>query len=244
MKELLKFSAFRVLLIMFSLLTLVVACDNYDEGDEAAKQSFEKMTVVEKGMYDAVEEEWGTSYLQNVRQAVLGREVKPLETNIPFIDIANVIKSNNDITLKINENWTTDDKNKAISARWDRLDDKWYVKIIAKLGLKEGDIQKQDFVVEEVIQDKPDIKPSVSEDKVNDIKPIIVKENFDSNEGNDLLLLQEYDDLYYDLRGCDPAIDKYDEIIQKRLLTKKDRDYLIQLATKCKAIKIGAKLRP
>lgn len=230
-----------IILIMLALVA-ISGCDKYDEGDQRAKQSFEKMTIVERGMYDAVEKAWNQKYLVNIRQAVSSREVKPLENNIPFIDIANVIKSNNDITLKIEDSWRTDTKNEAISGRWDRLDGKWYVKIITKLGIKEADIRRQDFVVEEIIPDKPVDSDVVIQPSPIDEKSAREEKYFDTVD--DIILLEEYDDLYYSLRGCQPAIDKYGTMIETRLITNGDRDFLIQMATKCKAQIIKAKLNP
>lgn len=224
-------------------LLFLSGCDYYDEGDVIAEESFSKMNMSEKSMYDAVEEEWGQSRLLNIRKAVATREATPLESSIPFIDIANVIKSNNDLTLKVDDAWRTDAKNDAIAARWDRLDNKWYLKIIQKLGMKEDDIQLQEFVVEEVIPDKPPIVTEILDDNDYDStnETPEEKEYFDTR--NDIILLEDYDDLYYSLRGCKPAIDKYGTMIEERLITKGDREWLLQIATKCKAEKIGAKLR-
>lgn len=240
-----------IITIMMGCLFVITlsGCDNYDEGDQKAAQSFEKMTIVEKGLYDAVEDVWGQSYLVNVRQAVFAREVKPLEESIPFIDIANVIKSNNDITLKVEEHWSTDNKNKSIKNRWDRLDGKWYLQIVNKLGLRESDIVKQDFIIDEVIPDKPSKDDKDKPVVIPDIKRVIERPTINTTSirydtGNDIISMNEYDDLYYDLRGCEPAIERYNEIIRSRLVTNNDKEYLIELSIKCKAIKIGEKLNP
>lgn len=225
---------FKIMLIIL----LLAACEKYDEGDEKANQSFEKMTVVEKGMYDAVENAWDQSFLANVRQAVSKREVKPLENSIPFIDIANVIKSNNDLTLKINDNWLTETKNKAINGRWDRIDDEWYVKIVNKLGLKETDIQRQELVIEPKVKEKSEVEvPDINKPVIEEPPPLNIKKM-----ERDILLLTDYDDLYYDLKYCQPAIDKYNQIIEERLITLGDKELLIQMAIKCKALKIKEKL--
>ncbi len=121
-----------IIVMALGCLLLLTGCDEYEEGDKEANKAFDLMTVQEKIFYDAVEKEWSPSRLIAIRDSVRTRESAPLELTIPFIDIANVIKTNNDITLKVPDNWQTDSKNRAILARWDRIEGSWYVWVICQ----------------------------------------------------------------------------------------------------------------
>lgn len=233
-----------IIVMLLGSLLFLVGCDSYSEGDQKAGEAFEKMTTVEKGMYDVVEAEWGESRLEGIRGAIWNREVKPLEETVPFIDIANIIKANNDMTLKVKKDWRTDTKNAAINARWDRLDNVWYIKIINALGLKANQIKRQELFEE--LEDTPPQPETIVNNEVV-IQPELTDDEYWDREerlqdSGHYIEVDDYDDLYYELRGCQPAIDEFSRIIDLRLITVADRELLIKLAITCKAKQIEEKL--
>jgi len=230
-----------ICVLVISLITLM-SCSTYSEGDEVATRIFKKMTVQEKTLYDAVEKEWGQSYLINVRKGVQNRDISPRETMMPFKDIAALIKTNNNVTLKINEaGWNTDHKNRAIKCRWDRLDESWYRKLLLSIGVKDYKITKFVPIVDEKEKDVEKIKNDlVVINNYIDEHPEVVKT---ITEDNSLFVsIEELDELFYKIRGCDEALEYYNEVLIQRLIDYDDHKILIQLATKCKAIQIGQKL--
>jgi hypothetical protein len=230
-------------LLMYSVMILMtlplVGCDDYDEGDTVAQQRFEKFTSQEKTLYKAVQDVWGQQRLMFVREAVGKREARPAENMIPFSDISNVIKSNNSAALTLRNDWTTSTKNKYIKARWDRVDEKWYRELMLSMG--ETEVIKQDFIpepVEKVIEDKPEIEP----DHYGDRPWVAPQEETVKIDLNDIISESKYDDLYYEIRKCDEAVQTYKQIIDNRILTQDDYNLLMRISIKCKAIQIGDKL--
>ena len=240
-----------IILIISMLITslFIISCSTYTEGDSVAAISFQKMTIQEKTMYDAVEKEWYEKELMAIREAVGRRDIAPRENAVPFIDIANVIKTNNNITLTIEDknSWNTDHKNRAIKCRWDRLDEDWYRKLLLSIGVK-------DYTVQELIPEDKD-----EDEKVIKGKPLTQKEEISNglkeinayldehpevieNNVKDIVPESKYDDIFYEIRKCDEAIDMYKQMIETRLLTWDDYYILVKLSTKCKAIQIGEKL--
>ena len=236
-----------ILIIVMSITSLfIVGCSTYKEGDEVASNSFKKMTVQEKTMYDAVEKEWYQDTLVAIRTSVGKRDIAPRENSIPFIDIANVIKTNNDVTLKLNEaGWSTDHKNRAIKCRWDRLDEEWYKKLLLTIGITNYTVQE--LIPEEVVEEEPKTQKEKDIEYIgNGLKEInkLLDERSEVVKVNtkDIVPESKYDDIFYDIRKCDEAIIMYQQIIEERLLTWNDYDLLMRISTKCKAIQIGEKL--
>jgi len=235
------------LAICVLIISLIIGCSTYIEGDSVAAVSFQKMTVQEKTMYDAVEKEWYQAKLEAIRTAVGKRDIAPRENNVPFIDIANVIKTNNDITLKMDSGWNTDHKNRAIKCRWDRLDEDWYRKLLLTLGVKEYELQELIPIKEEVVEDKPLTQKEKDLEYIgNGLKEIneYLDEHPEVIEDNvkNIIPQSKYDDIFYEIRKCDEAIVTYHQMIETRLLTWDDYYTLVKLSTKCKAIQIGEKL--
>ena len=237
-----------IILIISMLITslFIISCSTYTEGDSVAAISFQKMTIQEKTMYDAVEKEWYEKELMAVRDAVGRRDIAPRETAIPFIDIANVIKTNNNVTLTIEDkhNWNTDHKNRAIKCRWDRLDEDWYRKLLLSIGVKDYTVQELIPIEEKVVEDKPLTQKEKDLEYIgNSLKEI--NNALDKRQEvnvKDIVPESKYDDIFYDIRKCDEAIDMYHQIIDDRLLTWEDYEFLTRISIKCKAIQIGEKL--
>jgi len=225
----------------------IIGCGTYEEGDDIAANSFKKMTVQEKTMYDAVEKEWYQGKMESIRSAVGKRDIAPRENSVPFIDIANVIKTNNDITLQLESGWNTDHKNRAINCRWDRLDEDWYRKLLLTIGVKDYDLQELIPTEEEVIEDKPLTQKEKDLEYIrNGLKEINVlvdkrQETIIKNLSI-FISIEELDELFYKIRGCNEALEYYNKALEQRLISYEDQKILIQLATKCKAIQIGEKL--
>ncbi len=234
------------LAICVLFISLIIGCSSYNEGDSVAAAAFQKMTVQEETMYDAVEKEWYQSKLEAIRAAAGKRDIAPRENAVPFIDIANVIKTNNDISLKIESGWNTDHKNRAIKCRWDRLDEDWYRKLLLTIGVKKYDLQEL-IPTKEVVEDKPLTQKEKDLEYIdNGLKEInaYLDEHPEviENDVKDIVPESKYDDIFYEIRKCNEAIDLYKQIIEERLLTWEDYELLIRISTKCKAIQIGEKL--
>jgi len=230
-----------VFLLTISFMTIIGCVDTYDETDEIANQRFEKFTSQEKTIYKAVQDVWGQRPLKYVREAAGRRETRPAENILPFKDIANVIKSNNSASLKLDAGWQASTKNKYIKARWDRVDEKWYRELMLTMGVTE--IVKQDLIpesVEEVISDTPEVEkeyiPAVVEE-YNDNQDETIKINLEG-----IIPESKYDDLYYEIRHCDEAVFTYKQIIDDRILTWDDYELLIRISIKCKAVNILNKM--
>jgi len=223
-------------LIMFfvwlCISSILIGCSTYKEGDEIATQSFKKMTVQEKTMYDAVEKEWYQDTLVAIRASVGKRDIAPRENSVPFIDIANVIKTNNDVTLKLKSGWHTDHKNRAIKVRWDRIDDNWYKKLLSTIGIKEYKLQELIPIEELIVEEKP--KPIFKKAIIETLIPV-------ENTSN-LVMFDAYDDLYYEIKKCPEAIELYNKIIEGRILNTNDLKQLMIVSLGCKSRSIKDKL--
>jgi hypothetical protein len=218
------------------LLTIILGCgDYYDEGNETAKQRFEKMTSQEKALYTSVEEIWGQKDLKTIRESVSRRETRPVESTLAFKDIAAVIKTNNVASLKLNDGWDTANKNKHIKARWDRIDENWYRDLLLSVGVRE--IIKQDLIPEEQVIDET-LPESLNEIN-NDLKEInnYIEEYPEAVKVNskDIIPEDKYDDLYYEIKRCPEAVEQYKQIVKERILTWADYELLTRISLKCKA---------
>ena len=239
------FKNFIIGVCMIAIPTILfTACgSDFDEGDDVAAQRFEKFTSQEKTIYKAVQDVWGQRLLKYVREAVGKREARPAEDMLPFKDIANVIKSNNSASLKLDSTWKASTKNKYIKGRWDRVDEKWYRDLMLSMGVTE--VIKQDLVPEPVEEVIPDTKEESSlEPHIYGDQPYVVEQNNEVKiiNSKDIISINDYDDLYFNIKKCPSAIKYYNKVIEERLITHEDIVILTQLATKCKAIKIGEKL--
>ncbi len=228
-----------ILAICVLIISFIIGGLIYIESEAATAAVFQKMTIQEKTMYDAVEKEWYEKELISIREAVGRRDIAPKENSTPFMDIANIIKTNNDITLTIEDknNWNTDHKNRAIKCRWDRLDEDWYRKLSLSVGGKDYTAQELIPTEEKIIEDKSSIP------KEEDLK--YISNDFDEQQKSnvkDIIPESKYDDIFYKIRKCDEAIFMYKQIIDERLLTWGDYELLIKISVKCKAIQIGEKL--
>lgn len=230
-------------ILILSFMTLLQSCSTYDEGDDKAEIAFNKMTIQERSLYNAVATEWSQRYLQMVREAVYNREVKPEEKSLPFIDIAGVIKTNNDVTLKVVDSWQTDTKNDAIKARWDRVDSQWYKELLSTIGIYTHQPQK----LIEIVKDKPEsVKSKVIEktkyesESTTKAEETIELVNIDPNS---IIPKEKYRQLFREIRGCEKAISLYESIVSYRLITYEDEKKLIILATKCEALKTLKELK-
>lgn len=229
-----------VLAICIALMSIIGCGDTYDEGDEVAKQSFNKMTSQEKIIYNAVQMQWGQRRLKSIREAISTRESKPSENNLAFQDIAAVIKTNNNVTLTLESNWTVSQKNSCIMSRWDRIDEDWYRKLLSTIGIK-------DIVYEEPIPEEKVIEEKKAEQEEIKTGSIAINGYIDEHpevvaiDIKDIIPESKYDDLYYEIKNCDNAVFRYKQIISERLLTWQDYELLIRISIKCKAIKIGEK---
>jgi len=237
-------NVFAIGALMLFCAAFIIGCgDYYDEGDETAKHRLDKMTAQEKALYTTVQNKWGQRPLKSIREAVSRRETRPSENELPFKDLASVIKTNNTASLKVDTTNTASIQNKYILARWDRVDEDWYRNLMLSMGV--DNIVKQELLpepVEEVIEDKPSDVVEIRNDlkQINDYidkHPEVVKINI-----KDIIPESKYDDIFYEIRKCDEAINMYNQLIEERLLTWEDYDLLIRISTKCKAIQIGEKL--
>lgn len=213
------------------LITIFIGCgDFYDEGDENARHRFEKMTSQEKALYNSVQEVWGQRDLKTIREAVSRRETRPPENSLAFNDIASVIKTNNIASLKLDSGWETSTKNKHILARWDRVDEGWYRKLLLSIGEKQ--IIKQELIPEEKV-----IKEEVEEENFIPRTQLFKTVKIDSVkiDSNDIIPSEKYDDLYFEIKKCPEAVLQYKQIVENRILTWADYDLLIRISLKCKA---------
>lgn len=228
-----------ILLILLSL-GLGLGCSFYNEGDDVAKQAFDKMTIEEKTIYNAVQDVWSQSHLEQLRDAIRLREIKPDESNIPFIDVAKIIISNNNVTLKIKDGWDTDTKNKKILGRWSRINQDWYKQILASNGIVDFKPKKLIPVIKDVEENKvvsnyitqPQLQLYTNKNSTEEKITVLT----------DLLKKDEYDDLYFEIKNCEEAVKYYNEVVKDRLVSYEDKDILTTLSIKCKAIKISNKL--
>lgn len=228
-----------IILIISILITslFIIGCATYNEGDSVAALSFQKMTVQEKTIYDAVEKEWYQDKLEAIRTAVGKRDIAPRENSVPFIDIANVIKTNNDVTLKMENGWNTEHKNRAIKCRWDRLDEDWYRKLLLTIGVTDYKLQDLMTTKEKDLQYISDGLKEIN--TYIDENPEVIKKNISLNN---VLSFNDYDDLYYEIKNCPEAIIAYNNIIEEKVLDNNDKKQLITIALECKAQEIKTKL--
>ncbi len=235
-----------IVLIISMLITslFIIGCgEYYEEGDEIAKQRFEKMTVQETALYESVQNKWGQKPLKGVRDAIARRQTRPDESELPFKDLANVIKTNNTVSLKVNTSNKASIQNKYILCKWDRIDEDWYRTLMLSVGI--DNVVKQKLLPEEeVIKDKPLTQKEKDLKYIgNGLKEInVLLDERQKDDTKDIVPKSKYDDIFYDIRKCDEAIDMYNQIIGERLLNWEDYDLLIRISTKCKAIQIGEKL--
>jgi hypothetical protein len=227
------------ILCLITGLVLTGCGDYYDEGDHTAEQRFDKFTSQEKTLYKAVQDQWGQKRLIYVREAVGRREARPAENKLPFSDIANVIKSNNSAALKLDAAWQPSNKNKYIKARWDRVDEKWYRELMLSMGVTE--VIKQELVPEPVVEVIDDSSDDSEPDTYGDQPWIAPQKEVVKVNLEDLIPKSQYDELYYEIKECPEAIDRYNSMIDDRLLTWLDYQSLIIISIKCKAVNIGEK---
>lgn len=221
-----------ILCILILACIMLIGCgDYYEEGDEQGKQAMDLMTTTESILYKRVQDEWGQKRLLNVRNAIRNRAMKPDEDNIAFLDIAKVIKTNNDVTMVFESSWGTDTRNKYAAARWDAIDKDWFRQILIECGL--GINNKH-------IRRQPEVKTAA----ILDVKSKVVKveePEFKETEVQTYELLDE-DEIYeleYLIRDCDSAKNLLSKIVREgRPLVKTDKDELTKRAMFCKATQL------
>ena len=227
----------RIIGMLLLTCCFISGCDVYSEGDNNAKKAFEKMTMQEKTLYKAVEHQWSQGDLITIRQAVFSRDAKPSENDIPFIDIPGVIKTNNDITLKTPENYSQETKDKNNKAKWDKLDENWYLKIVNKYN-SINSIKTTDLVQQPKTEYVVKSEPKIVIEKEATPEEIIAK-----NKKNGYVPEKDYDDIYFNIKRCPTAVEFYQKVVKERLLNSEDVDFLNQLSTECKAKTIGDRLK-
>lgn len=115
------------IMLLFFLIFIICGCaDKYSETNVVAETTWKKMTIKEKTFYDKVEGVWGDDSLANVREVVRKREFAPDEDAIPFIDIVDLIVTNNDINLVTQANLNTNQKKYYTDGKWENIDTDWY----------------------------------------------------------------------------------------------------------------------
>ena len=122
------------IILIFGLL-LLSGCDP-PEGVELYDETFEKMTVKEKIIYEQVQDSWGyqrgsgqTDQLGLVRESIRRRIVKPPEEAMAFIDIKDVIISTNDTTFVSSSSGELMDSYK--NAKFENVSPVWYKRLIS-----------------------------------------------------------------------------------------------------------------
>jgi hypothetical protein len=122
--------------VMTFTLLLFIGC-SAPEGDDLYVETFTKMTMKEKILYDKCADVWGyskgrgrTDHLDFIREAIRQRKVKPTESAMPFIDIKDIIISTNDTVLT--HSYTSKSTIETYDgAKFDKLDPEWYASLIA-----------------------------------------------------------------------------------------------------------------
>lgn len=222
---------FRIVLCIIIALSLYSCI--YEEGDETAAQAFAMMTAQEKILYDAVEKQWNQKKLLPIRNAVRARKVKPLETEVPFKDLAPIIEKTNSVIMVMDSNWGEDTRAKKEKAKWNSIDPDWYRKILGYVGKTET-AKKQNRVVRAIKSIESSTKPAPPK---NPVATAII--NVD-----DLIPLDEYEELRYMMRDCPEAKTLYDKIVGRAVpLTYNDRNKLYEKVLVCEAERVNNSLR-
>jgi hypothetical protein len=121
------------IILIFGML--LFGCDP-PEGVELYDETFEKMTVKEKIIYEQVQDSWGyqrgsgqTDQLGLVRESIRRRFIKPPEEAMEFIDIKDVIISTNDTTFVSSSGGELMDSYQ--NAKFENVSSVWYKKLIS-----------------------------------------------------------------------------------------------------------------
>jgi hypothetical protein len=184
------------------------------------------MTTQEKAMHDKVMDGFSQKYLRSVRDAVGKREIKPDENELPFRDIANIIRFCNESILNPEDYSNTNTRAEAKNSKFDKIDAQWYRKIL-KIAINgvENDVPP--------IQSKP---ISVVEYKVEVDETVAVNKN-------NLLPLDAYTDIKQIARGCEGAIAIVESAASKdRPLTHKDASDILYEKAICETKKLNENL--
>ncbi len=142
-----------VIIILAAIMYFVAGCSP-QEGNELYEETWGKMTIKEKAIYDIASSQWekwsegGKDSLIYVREGIRQRRIKPSEGAIPFIDIKDIIISVNDSVMTIDKNFSEDSQKLVNGARFENIDPKWYYILLNKTGssIDQGKEEPKGFV--------------------------------------------------------------------------------------------------
>ena len=226
------------------------------------------MTTKEKLLYDKAEIKWEKTKLRPVRDAVSQRLAKPDENFPPFADIADIIISVNDINMVVSSGNSEDTVKKYELAKFNSIDEEWYKNVILKASsssvikslVKEAQKKAKIAVAEkkarkaaEAVAEKTEAieEQKMAEQKVERLKeesiyttsiiaPIIIESSPELNLA-DLIPSDQYNDLQYEIAGCEGAEEYLNKLIvvYKRPITYADKNELTKLSLLCKTAELG-----
>lgn len=219
---------------LFQVLLLIIAvgflsgCEYYSEGDSVAEQTWKKMSIKEKAYYEKVEGAWGEKPLMRIREAIRKREVAPEEQELPFLDIADLIVTTNDMNLVLNENEMEDVKKKKVEARWSAIDVEWYNKILYIAGKTTKPQASQTPLPSFNVPKQERENQKRNQNEVNTTFPPTISSQIrnDAYGGlNQVLSSEEFGKLSYEMSNCPRAIEYIQSaIMQNRPLTYGDME--------------------
>lgn len=222
-------------IVMCILVALSMVGCVYTEGDNEAEASFNLMTSQEKAMHDKAMEMFGEKRLMSVRTSVAKRKVRPNESSMPFMDIANVIKhSDESILVPTDARNDTDGQEKARRVKFSSQDFDWYKKIVKRATGKD--------YTEPI---KPVSSKPMSVDEVKDEfdkKLERAKERVEVNQ-DDLLSTDDYSEVQFLATGCERAKSIVESAAsQNRPLTVEDFQNIEYESAVCKTKELNDNL--
>jgi len=225
------------LIVICSLLCLVGCGDYYSEGDIVAAETWEKMTTNEKSMYEKVQDKWGEEVLKYIREEIRKRKIKPDADAIPFYDIANLIKTTNDINLIPRDKSSDSDIQRKYEAKkFSSIDPKWYYKYIDPQGgkfNKKADMITNTGFKKPVSEAKPKKAPKPKKsarEKISEVKTYSIE---------DLISEDMYPKVRRLVRNCEHAREVLEQVVAaRRPLTKIDFETIKERSLYCKTLRL------
>lgn len=189
----------------------------YTEGDVKANKAFKLMTTKEKQIHDLVMEEWGENMLLHLRDGVRTRSMKPDEGAIPFCNLAEIVKTINNNQMIVKESWPTTKRQCRNNARFEGINPEWYNQITSATKSRRN-----------LSYRAPNSYSSGADPETGEVNYV------------ELITIEEYDELKFEVRGCPEAITLLRKIVNEgRPLTIMDRDAIMERALYCKAASLS-----
>ena len=190
------------------------------------------MTVTEKLFYDKVESGWKQDFedtkLKDVRSMIRLRKIKPSEDDIPFIDIAKSIVTNNDFSLQLSGKENDTNEKKKLDTKWDAIDHDWYRLILKVANKSNGDSETNKEKRSEEFNEKKNGQIALALNSY-------AEKTEEKNSDDVLLPADEYMILKGKIRNCPDAQELLRKIVSdNQALTLADRDALVEKCLICK----------